>query len=86
MKLLMEKMYYISYGKKIDRVIIMILDIVPVFFLQTEVVKKLEKIFVNGSLDMTKIAEYSALLYFSPIIRLTHVCVTIIHRRFDNNG
>ena len=34
MKLLLEKMYYISYGKKIDRAVYCkkILDIVPVSF------------------------------------------------------
>lgn len=46
MKLLMEKMYYISYGKKIDRAVYCkkILDIVPVFFLILKIPKYLDEI------------------------------------------
>ena len=46
MKLLMEKMYYISYGKKIDRAVYCkkILDIVPVSFLIPKIPKYLDEI------------------------------------------
>jgi len=46
MKLLMEKMYYISYGKKIDRAVYCkkILEIVPVSFLISKIPKYLDEI------------------------------------------